>query len=70
MLIHKMCVPLGVVGLVVIFSLLRVWEVEVPSSNPTMGSAWEITLCSRLMLTSILNGVGCIIIAHLDPLLS
>ena len=70
MLIHKMCVPSGVVGLVVIFSLLRVWEVEVPSSNPTMGSAWEITLYSQLMLTSVLNGVGCIVMAHLDPLLS
>ena len=57
------------VGLVVMGSLLRVWEVEVPNSNLTIGSAWEITSCSRFMLTSILNGTGCIVMTHPDLLL-
>ena len=36
-----MCVPLGLDGLVVMFSLLRVWDVEVLGLNPAMGSAQE-----------------------------
>ena len=43
----------------VIGSLLRVWEVDVLGLNPTMESVWKITLYSQLMLTSILDGVGC-----------
>ena len=34
-----MCVPLGLDGLVVMFSLLRVWDVEVLGLNPAMGEA-------------------------------
>ena len=59
----------GVVGLVVMGSLLRVWEVGVPNSNPTMGNSWEITSCSRLMLISVINGTRCIVMTHPDPLL-
>ena len=50
-------------------SLLKVWEVEVPDSNSTMRSAWKIILCSQIMLTSVLNGTGCTTMAHLDLLL-
>ena len=55
------------VDLVVTGSLLRVWEVDVLGLNPAMGSPWKITLYCRLMLTSILNGVGCTTMTHLDP---
>ena len=44
-----------VVDFVVMRSFLRVWEVEVLRSNPAMGSAWEITLYFRLILTSVLD---------------
>ena len=36
----------GVVGLVVMGSFLRVWEMEVPYSIPAIESARKITLCS------------------------
>ena len=58
-----------VVGLVVMGSLLRIWEVKVLDLNLAMGSAWKITSYSRLMLTSVLNGTGCTTMAHLDPLI-
>ena len=44
------------VGLVVMGSLLRVWEVEVLDLNPAMESIWKIILCSRLIVTSVLDG--------------
>ena len=59
----------GVVGLVIMGSFLRVWEVGVLNSNPIMGSSWEIISCSRLMLTNILNGTRCIVMTHPNPLL-
>lgn len=50
-------------------SLLRVWEVEDPSLNLVMGTAWEIISCSWLMLTSVFDGDGCTAMAHSDFLL-
>jgi len=35
-----------------------------------MESSWEITPCSQLLLTNILDGVGCLVMTHLDPLFS
>ena len=61
-------ITIGVIGMVVMGLLPRVWEVEVSGLNPTMESIWEITSCSRLILTSILDGARCVM-AHLDPLL-
>ena len=55
---------LKVVGLVVMGSLQRVWEVDVPGLKPTMESTWEITLCSQLILTNVLDGVGCLAMTH------
>ena len=51
-------------------SLLRVWEVDVLGLKLTVESAWKITSCSQLILTNILDGVVCLAVAHLDPLLS
>ena len=50
-------------------SLLRVWKVEVPDSNPAMGSTWEITPYSQFMLISTLDGVECTVMTHPDSLL-
>lgn len=61
--------PLRVVGLVVMGSFLKVQEVEILDSNSAMGSAYEKTQFSRLMLTSIFNRAGCTTMAHLNPLL-
>ena len=60
---------LKVVGLVVMGSLQRVWEVDVPGLKPAMESTWEITLCSQLILTNVLDGVRCLAMAHSDLLL-
>ena len=54
----------------VMASFLRVWEVDVLGSKPVMESASEITSCSQLILTKILDGVGCLVMAHSDPMLS
>ena len=60
----------GVVGLVVMGSLLGFWEVEVWGSNLTMESICKITPYSRHILTSIFDGIECTVMAYLDPLLS
>ena len=59
----------GVVGLVIMGSFLRVWEVGVLNSNPITGSSWEIISCSRLMLINVLNGTRRIVMTHLNLLL-
>ena len=41
-----------VVGLVIMGSLLRVWEVEVPGLNPVVESALEVTSGKRNQLRS------------------
>ena len=61
--------PLRVVGLVVMSSLLRVWELEALSLNLATGSVWEITSYSQLMLTSVFDGAKWTTIAHSDLLL-
>ena len=57
------------VGLVVMSSLLRVWELEALSLNLATGSVWEITSYSRLMLTSVFDGAKWTTIAHSNLLL-
>ena len=42
----------GVVGLVIMGSLLRVWEVEVLGLNPVVESALKVTLDGRNQLRS------------------
>ena len=61
--------PPRVVGLVVMSSLLRVWELEALSLNLATGSVWEITSYSQLMLTSVFDGAKWTTIAHSDLLL-
>ena len=58
------------VGLEVVGSLLSVWEVVVLGLNSAMGSVWEIILRFWLILTSVLDEVGCITMTYLDLLLS
>ena len=41
---------IGVVGLMIMGSLLRVWEVEVPSLNPVVESALEVSSGERNQL--------------------
>ena len=33
------------------------------------GKCWEIIPCFELILTNILDGVGCLVMAHSNPLL-
>ena len=56
-------------GLVVMSSLLWVWELEALSLNLATGSVWEITSYSRLMLTSVFDGAKWTAIAHSNLLL-
>ena len=56
-------------GLVVMSSLLWVWELEALSLNLATGSVWEITSYSQLMLTSVFDGAKWTTIAHSDLLL-
>ena len=61
--------PPRVFGLVVMSSLLWVWELEALSLNLATGSVWEITSYSQLMLTSVFDGAKWTTIAHSDLLL-
>lgn len=50
-------------------SFLRLRSTDGGGSNPAMKSAWKITLCFQLILTSIFDGARCTVMIQPDLLL-